>query len=190
MTQTRAAIAGVLLSAVLTVGMVQSAMNLAQESPAWTFTGFFQRTIFQIDVLWSRAHGWPSERDCQAAVRQSEETSRFRAKLPPQITAVRAQTRPASAVCEATHIEEFGRFYAHTVEVLCPLLGFALFWILVRPSAPSQLWKPLAAVALAAMLPIGILFPGGLWFEIGRTLAVMLAMLWSVEAFHAAPAAA
>jgi hypothetical protein len=199
--------AGVVLATVLTHGMVRCAMNLAEESPPWTYNGFFQRSLFNLDVLWSRMHGRPSERDCATALRRAREAEAREALVNTavdysdpatgelqtpsirgqHITLGMEQTRPASAICAATHIDDFGRFYARTVELICPAIGFALFWMLARRKVALHLWKPVALVTIAAILPLGAWMKAEPWSEIGRTLFVVLAMMWSVGAFHSEP---
>jgi hypothetical protein len=177
--------------------MVACALNLTVESPAWTYKGFFQRTLFNIDVVWSHAHGWPSEMDCRMGIRRVKEAA---ARLEPVESVIsyadpatggpktetflakptgvyQEQLAAASAVCSATHIDDFGRFYAHTVELICPSLGFTLFWMLTRRKTWRQLWKPFAIVTVAMMIPAwGLAQP---WSEVVRTLIVVLAMMGS-----------
>ena len=204
--------AGVVLAVVLTHGMVKCALNLADEAPAWTYIGFFQRSLFNLDVVWARVHGWPSERDCETATRQARvaemraplvnvavdsmdpatgepQTSTRRGKRPQDVAADRARMQAANTVCGATHIDQFGRFYAHTVELICPAMGFALFWMLARRKVAALLWRPLAMVTVAALLPVGRLGLVEPWFEVARTLVVITAMMWSVGAFQSGAAA-
>jgi len=136
--------------------MVFCALNLSMESPAWAYRGFFQRTLFAIDAVWSRAHGWPPDTDC---------------------------LRPAGTVCAATHIDDFGRFYARTVEFLSPALGFAGFWLLARRRGWRRLWKPLVIVTVAGMLPLSNLGLAQPWSEVVRTVMVVLAMIGSAGAW-------
>jgi hypothetical protein len=84
-----------------------------------------------------------------------------------------------------SHIHDFGRFYAPAVQLICPLIGFLLFWILSRHKVGINLWKPLAIAWLPAM-PLGYidLVPGYVlpWVEVARTLLIVLVMVWSVGA--------
>ena len=148
-------------AALLTHGMVYSALDLSEALPISTYKGFFQHLLFAIERLWSYVHGW----------------------------------QPMS------HIEAFGRFYALTVHLLCPLIGFALFWTISRYNVGRNIWKP-TAIALLLLTPLQqvILTPllalgvGESWAETTRTLLLVLAMVWSVGAFRMfrpkAPAAA
>jgi hypothetical protein len=86
-----------------------------------------------------------------------------------------------------SHIRDFGGFYAHTVHLICPLIGFALFWIVSRHQVGSKVWKP---VAIALLLTIPPSFsslasdyatPG---VEAARSILVLLLMLWSVGAIR------
>ena len=91
-----------------------------------------------------------------------------------------------------SHIETFGHFYAHTVDLICPLIGFSLFWMISRRKVGSEFWKPIGIALLLtfppgsiAFLPIyyalGLRYP---WFEVVRTLLVVLSMAWSVGAIR------
>ena len=86
-----------------------------------------------------------------------------------------------------SHIEEFGRFYAHTVHLICPLIGFALFWILSRHKVGFKFWKPIG-IALLLTVPPGFsnLAPDYAvpWVEVLRTLLIVLWMVWSVGAIR------
>ena len=77
-----------------------------------------------------------------------------------------------------SHIRDFGVFFAPTVQVICPLIGFALFWILSGHKVGIKCWKPLA-IALLLGIPSGYASP---WIEGGRTILVVLLMVWSVGA--------
>jgi hypothetical protein len=96
-----------------------------------------------------------------------------------------------------SHIDDFGRFYAHTVHLICPLIGFALFWIVSRHKVGIKFWKPIGIallltvppgfIALAPFYALGLKEP---WVEVVRTLLIVLLMVWSVGAiriskFHA-----
>src|SRR5580700_277255 len=52
-----------------------------------------------------------------------------------------------------SHIDDFGHFYANTVHLICPLIGFALFWIVSRHKVSITFWKPMGIVLLLAILP-------------------------------------
>jgi hypothetical protein len=90
-----------------------------------------------------------------------------------------------------SHGDEFGRFYAVLVFLLCPLIGFGIFWLSSRRKNTAQLWKPLAiAVIFATPLErfmrsgfstIGLNLP---WAEVVRTSVVLMLMIWSVEAMR------
>jgi hypothetical protein len=138
------------VSAILTQGMVFSAMNLADSAPVTTYRGSFQHAIFALERVWSGAHGRPPLSD----------------------------------------IDDFGRFYTQTVHLLCPLLGFALFWILSRHRVGRNLWKPLAIALLLALPPLGPISDeplraiGRPWSEMVRTLLILFFMLWSAGAIR------
>jgi ABC-type Fe3+ transport system permease subunit len=90
-----------------------------------------------------------------------------------------------------SHIDDFGLFYAHTVHLICPLIGFALFWIVSRQKVGIELWKPLAIallltvppslIALAPFYALGLREP---WVDVVRTLLIVLLMVWSVGAIR------
>jgi hypothetical protein len=97
-----------------------------------------------------------------------------------------------------SHIRDFGQFFAPTVQLICPLIGFALFWIFSRHKVGISLWKPVA-IALLLTVPTGYidLVPGNAlpWVEVARTILVVLLMVWSVGALrtsgpHTSPLAA
>ena len=142
---------GAAVAGILTHGMVFSAMNLAERLPISTYRGFFQYTLFAMERLWSRAHGWPS----------------------------------------MSNIDEFGRFYAQTVHLICPLIGFALFWIVSRHHVGANVWKPMAIALILAVTPLGIVTDApfsalglGPWSQVARTLIIVLLMVWSVGAIR------
>jgi hypothetical protein len=90
-----------------------------------------------------------------------------------------------------SHIEEFGHFYAHTVDLICPLIGFSLFWMISRRKVGIQFWKPVGIALLLtfqpgslAFIPIYALGLGYTWSEVVRTLLVVLSMAWSVGAIR------
>jgi hypothetical protein len=77
-----------------------------------------------------------------------------------------------------SHIHDFGHFYAPVVQVICPLIGFAVFCAISRQKLGSACWKPLAIA-----LPLTVVSSDGLpWVEAARTAAVVLLMVWSVGA--------
>jgi hypothetical protein len=86
-----------------------------------------------------------------------------------------------------SHIRDFGHFYATTVHLTCPLVGFLLFWIASRRKVGISLCKPLAIASLLT-LPNGYTtsVPGYAlpWVEAARTILVLLLMLWSVGAIR------
>jgi hypothetical protein len=135
------------LAAILTHGMVFSAMNFDGPLPMATYQGFFQRIMFGTEWLWSYAHGW----------------------------------QPLS------HIRDFGAFYAPTVQLGCPLLGFALFRTLSRHKVGMRFWRP---PAIAVLLFLSTRFIDSVpdyalpWVEAARTVLVTLLMVWSVGAIR------
>ncbi|MDR3700337.1 MAG: hypothetical protein P4L56_11910 [Candidatus Sulfopaludibacter sp.] len=86
-----------------------------------------------------------------------------------------------------SHVRDFGRFYAPMVHLICPLIGFAFFWILSRHKLGGNFWKP-AALALLLAIPPGFsdLVPGYAlpWVEVVRTLLIVWFMVWSVGALR------
>ena len=86
-----------------------------------------------------------------------------------------------------SHIDEFGRIYAHTVHLICPLLGFALFWIVSRHKVGFKSWKPIGIALLLTVPPsFSDLAPDYIvpWVEVVRTLLIVLLMVWSVGAIR------
>jgi hypothetical protein len=86
-----------------------------------------------------------------------------------------------------SHIDEFGRFYAHTVHLICPLIGFALFWIVSRHKVGIQSWRPIGIALLLTVPPtFSDLAPDYAipWVEVVRTLLIVLLMVWSVGAIR------
>ncbi|MGA3017540.1 MAG: hypothetical protein ABSF62_10515 [Bryobacteraceae bacterium] len=88
------------------------------------------------------------------------------------------------------HIDDFGRFYAQTVHLICPLIGFALFWIISRHKVGINFWKPMA-IALLLSIPPGFIALAPLyawvsktWVEVARTLLIVSLMLWSAGAIR------
>ncbi len=82
-----------------------------------------------------------------------------------------------------SHDRDFGWFFAPTSQVICPLIGFALFWAISRYRVGRNLWKP-GAIALLAAIPNGYidLVSGDAlpWIEAARTMLIVLLMVWSV----------
>lgn len=84
-----------------------------------------------------------------------------------------------------SHIRDFGHFYAPTVQLICPLIGFALFWFFSRNRVGINFWKPIA-IALLLAVPTGFTALTSAyalpWVEVARTILVMSLMVWSVGA--------
>jgi hypothetical protein len=86
-----------------------------------------------------------------------------------------------------SHIHDFGRFYAPAVHLICPLIGFALFWITSRHEVGINFWKPLAIALLLTIPPsVSDLVPSYAvpWVEGARTILIVLLMGWSVGAIR------
>jgi hypothetical protein len=86
-----------------------------------------------------------------------------------------------------SHIRDFGYFYAPTIHLICPLIGFALFWIISQHNVGIDSWKPLA-IALLLTIPPSFsdlasrnAIP---WVEVARTALIVLLMVWSVGAIR------
>lgn len=79
-----------------------------------------------------------------------------------------------------SHVEDFGHFFAPTVQLICPLIGFALFWITSRHKVGLNLWKPMAIALLLTRVP-GYASPS---VEVARTILIVLSMAWSVGAIR------
>jgi len=77
------------------------------------------------------------------------------------------------------HAWRFGRAYAQTLHLGCPLIGFALYWIISRHRVGIQAWRPLA---IALVLDYRMFFPNPVTpqFEVQRTMLAVLLMVWSV----------
>ncbi len=86
-----------------------------------------------------------------------------------------------------SHIRDFGPFFAPAVQLICPLIGLALFCTISRHRVGIHIWKPLA-IALLLAIPNGYinLVPGHAlpWVEVARTILIVLLMVWSVGAFR------
>ena len=84
-----------------------------------------------------------------------------------------------------SHIRDFGGFYAQTVHLICPLIGFALFWIVSRHKVGLSVWKPLAIALLLTIPPSFsdlVSVDATPWVEAARTVLIVLLMVWSVGA--------
>ncbi len=84
-----------------------------------------------------------------------------------------------------SHIRDFGHFYAPTIQLICPLVGFALFWTISRHKVGINIWKPLIVAILLSIPPIfsGLVSREAVpLFEVARTTLVTLLMMWSVGA--------
>lgn len=96
-----------------------------------------------------------------------------------------------SAHTRMSHVEEFGGFYAYLVLLTCPLIGFAVFWVVSRPEVGWQFWKPFAvAIAFAppaqqfmrhGFLALGMDEPAA---EAARAVVVLLLIIFSIAAFR------
>jgi hypothetical protein len=73
-----------------------------------------------------------------------------------------------------SHIRDFAGFYTGLVHVICPLLGFGLFWMVSRTRFGFSLWKPLAIALICAAVPASPL----VWVEAARTTVILLLMLY------------
>ena len=84
-------------------------------------------------------------------------------------------------------IDTFGRWYAHAVHLLCPAIGFGLFWLISRHQIGRRAWKPFAIAVVLACVPFTLHPPPEWvpWQEVARTLVTALLMLASVRAFTA-----
>jgi hypothetical protein len=90
-----------------------------------------------------------------------------------------------------SHIRDFGRFYAPMVQLICPLIGFGLFWLISRHKVGINVWKPMgialllalppAELALAPFYAMGLAEQG---VQVVRTLFIVLLMMWSVGAIR------
>ena len=86
-----------------------------------------------------------------------------------------------------SHMRDFGGFFAPMVHLICPMIGFLLFWMLSRYKVGAKVWKPLAIALLLDVPPsVGDLasryaIP---WVEVARTILVVLLMVWSVGAIR------
>jgi hypothetical protein len=84
-----------------------------------------------------------------------------------------------------SHIRDFGHFYAPTIHVICPLIGFALFWIISQHKVGINFWKPLAIALLLTMPPSfsDLASRNAIpWVEVARTALIVSLMVWSVGA--------
>jgi hypothetical protein len=87
-----------------------------------------------------------------------------------------------------SNLEQFGRFYARMVRLLCPSIGFALFWIISRHRVGINVWKPMAIATILALTPLLTVTDapflalgwGRAWSEVVRTVLIVWLMAWSV----------
>lgn len=82
-----------------------------------------------------------------------------------------------------SHIRDFGHFYAPAIQLVCPLIGFGLYWWMSGKKVGRQVWKPLAIAGLLVAPPSLSDLVGGVgtpWAEGARTIAIVLFMVWSV----------
>ena len=88
-----------------------------------------------------------------------------------------------------SHIRDFGRFYAPMVHLICPLIGFALFWMISRHKVGINCWKPIA-IALLLTIPSSFVAQAPRdvlpWLEVARTLLIVWLMVWSVGPYRRA----
>lgn len=94
-----------------------------------------------------------------------------------------------SALSRTGHIDDFGRFLAYAVFLLCPLIGFLAYSLVSGSRVSLQWWKPLTiAIAFATPLQHAIHDPAmslGLKEPLAegvRATVVFVLMLWSVGA--------
>ena len=86
-----------------------------------------------------------------------------------------------------SHIRDFGGFYAQTVHLICPLIGFALFWIVSRHKVGINFWKPIGIALLLSIPPSFSDLASRYatpWVEVVRTILIVLLMGWSVGAIR------
>lgn len=86
-----------------------------------------------------------------------------------------------------SHIRDFGHIYASTIQLVCPLIGFALFRVMSGHKVGIGFWKPLA-IALLLTIPPGfsdlVSSYATPWAEAVRTILIILLMAWSVGAIR------
>jgi hypothetical protein len=89
-----------------------------------------------------------------------------------------------------SHAQQFGQFYRETVNVLCPLVGFALFWIASRYRIGIDAWRAIMIFLALTFTPLAVITPEtvllwGISFSYSEAIhagiTVML-MVWSVGA--------
>ena len=144
MDRARAIGTGAVVAAVITHGIVFSAMFFNEVLPISTYQRFFQQIVIAAERLWSYAHGW----------------------------------QPMS------HMRDFGGFFALMVHLICPLIGFAVFWMLSRHKVGTKVWKPLAIALLLDVPPVLSSLTFGPCCEAARTVIIVLLMAWSVGAIR------
>jgi hypothetical protein len=82
-------------------------------------------------------------------------------------------------------IYAFAGFYARMVHLLCPSIGFVLFWILSRHHVGRNAWKPLAIGLILSLTPLAsVTYISREWSEVIRTVMIVLLMVWSVGAIR------
>jgi hypothetical protein len=160
-------------AAMLTHGLVVAGLDLSEERPVGTYRGFFQRTLWATEQIWSRCHGWPSERRRELAIRDAQDayarapehlerfvyvepvggqkTMYFTAKGRDADQVYRQRMDSLSLDGYGSHIDQFGRFYARAVIFGCPLLGFAVHWLLAWRRMRWNLWTPLVLATVGAV---------------------------------------
>jgi hypothetical protein len=156
-----------LLAALLTHGIVYSVESGRMESslrmPVGTYQGFFAGVLVKTWNTWSRAHGLE----------------------PMSILSASMETHSVNGI---RRVEQFSRFYSRSVFLICPLLGFGLFWLASRRKIGLQVWKPLA-IAILFSTPLQALISDVVFrslgvsrpmAEAGRAMVVLLLMMWSI----------
>ncbi len=89
-----------------------------------------------------------------------------------------------------SHVEEFGNFYLRFVWLICPLVGFAVFWMDSRREIGPRFWLALAIGVVSALSPLGLpltrvfLTLGVVAAETLRCLSVLFLMIWSSGAIR------
>jgi hypothetical protein len=160
-----------LLAAVLTHGIVYSVesgrMQSSLRMPVATYQGFFAGVLVKTWNAWSKVQG-----------------------LEPM--SILTASMESQSVNGIRRVEQFSRFYSRSVFLICPLLGFGLFWLGTRQKIGLQVWKPLA-IAILFSTPLGALISDVVFrslgmskplAEAGRAMVVLLLMMWSIGAFR------
>jgi hypothetical protein len=81
-----------------------------------------------------------------------------------------------------SHIRDFGHFYAPVVQLVGPLVGFALFWITSRHKVGIDFWKPVGIALLMGIPPLFNFGSAEPWVQAFRTVVIVMFMVWSVGA--------